>query len=75
MKTFVLLTALHPSPGAAAALLSHSHGTHEASPVPSSNSEEVLIWSCGSAGSTPCSTSAQTHKEEGQGMSSSTITL
>ena len=61
------LTALHPSTGAEAALLPHSHGAHEAAAVSSADSEEVLVWSFGSARSPSCPAAAQTHKEEGQG--------
>lgn len=65
---FVLLIALYTGVGAAAALLPHSHGTYEAAPVSSADSEEVLFWCFGST-RPPCSAAtAQAHQEEGQGI-------
>ena len=66
-STCVSLTALHPGAWAQATLLPHSHGAHEAAAVPSTGSEEVLIWSGGSAGSSCCLCTAQTDQEESQG--------
>lgn len=68
VNTFsVLVTALHSCAGAATALLSHSYGSDEAAPVSSTSSEEVLLWSFGSARTPCCPAASQTHKKEGQG--------
>lgn len=77
-KFSVLMIALDTCTGAEAAVLPHSHGSHEAAPVSSIGFKEVLIWSFSSTRSPRCPATAQTHKEEGQGgalFQTSTVTL
>lgn len=67
MNKFCVFTALYPSTGTEAAILPHSHGTYEATSVPSIDPEEVLFWSIGSARPPRRPATTQTDKEEGQG--------